>query len=161
MTAPRRLALLLVASSGLFAQGCTTSICTLIGGHDGFYVRVMVTGGRLPPGDYTFVARVGDVEITADGTILPEGSHRHGSSEGSVEDKHLILDGSVSANAGAIWVWFREGRGPSMVELGIRHEGVTLGEQSYAPKYSTVYPNGEDCSPELQQATDSLVIAAP
>jgi hypothetical protein len=160
MTTLRCLPLLLVAASGLLGQGCT-HMCTLIGGYDGLYVRVMVTGGNLPPGDYTFVARVGDVEVTADGTILPQGSFRYARGEGSVEGKHLILGGTLFDDFGDISVRFLEGRGPTMVALGIRHEGVTLGEQSYAPKYSAVYPNGEDCSPELQQATGSLVIAAP
>lgn len=156
----RRRALLLVASSGLLGQGCTYA-CTLIGGEDGLYVSVMVTGGKLPLGDYTFVARVGDVEVTADGTMLSESAFTDGAGEGIVEGKHLVLDGTLFGDFGRISVRFREGRGPTIVTLGIRHDGVTLGEQSYAPRYSAVYPNGEDCGPELQQATDSLVIAAP
>ena len=157
----RRLAPLLVASSGLLGPGCAQHICTLVGGEDGLHVTVTVEGGKLPPGDYTFVARVGDVEVTANGMIFADGNHRPGRGEGSVEGKQLVLDGSLSSGFGRITVRFREGRGPTSVALEIRHEGVALGGQAYAPRYAAVYPNGEDCSPELQQATGSLVIAAP
>jgi hypothetical protein len=125
------------------------------------YVRVDLNGGKLPPGDYTFVARVGDVEVTADGTMTPEGAFMNRGGEGIVDGKHLTLGGALYADFGWIEVHLLEGPGPEMVTLGVRHDGVTLGEQDYAPNYSAFYPNGEDCGPELHQAHASLVVAAP
>ena len=98
---------------------------------------------------------------TSTPAIFANGGFRPGRGEGSVEGKQLVLDGSLSGDFGRITVRFREGRGPTSVALETRHEGVALGEQTYTPKYAAVYPTGEDCSPERQQATGSLVIVAP
>jgi hypothetical protein len=160
MSTPGRIAILLVAASCLPAGGCTHA-CTDIGGADGLYVRIDVTGGKLPPGDYTFVARIGKDEVTAFGTMLSEGAFQNGASESIIDGKHLVLSGAVYGDSGGISVQFREGRGPTMVTLGVRYGGATLVEQSYSPTYAPVFPNGEDCGPELQQAQGSLVIAAP
>jgi len=135
--------------------------CTLIGGDDGLIVDVTVTGSSLPPDRYTIVARVAGAELEASNVIAADGSVS-GAPAGDVvvEGKHLFLQGSLFATAGTIVVGFREGGGPSAVELEVRRGSAVLAHGSFTPAYARVTPNGDSCPPALEQAHETLTLDA-
>jgi hypothetical protein len=137
--------------------------CTLIGGYDGLMVDVEVTEGTLPPDSYTIVARVGDVELRLEEVLHSEGAASvDGDDDVVVDGKHLFLDGALFGSHGSIMVGFRDGGGgPSRVTIEIWRGETMLAQETYAPKYTPYYPNGESCAPALEQAHGSLAIMAP
>lgn len=162
MSTPRRWPLLLLAAGSLLAPACSFS-CTLIGGQDGLIVEVEVTGGKLPPGDYAIIARVDGVELRIDEMLDASGgaATTSGVPEAVLDGKHLFLDGVVFGESGSFMVGFREGGGPAEVTIEVWRGDTMLGQASYAPRYSEYRPNGDHCPPELEQARDKIVLAAP
>jgi hypothetical protein len=162
MSTPRRWTLFLLAAGSVLAPSCAFT-CTLIGGQDGLIVEVEVTGGTLPAGDYAIIARVDGVELRIDETLDATGGGvtASGTPEAVVDGKRLFLDGAVFGQSGSLMVGFREGRGPAEVTIEVWRGDTMLGQETYTPRYTEYRPNGAHCPPELQQARDTIVLAAP
>jgi hypothetical protein len=152
--------LVLVAASCPLVSACTFG-CTLVGGRDGLIVDVQVTGGTLPPGAYTIIARVEDVELRLEETLSGGSATLSESPEVVVDGKHLVLEGVVFSEGGTIQVGFIDRGGPAEVTIEVWRGTVMLAQETYAPKYTEFRPNGDHCPPELAQARGSLVVAAP
>jgi len=155
-----RCLLVVAAGSYSFLSGCV-QYCTLVGSADGVIVDVQVAGGPLPSGDYTIIARADGAEARLEETILAAGAASTSPQDGVVGDKHLFIEGAVTAERGWLQIGFREGRGPAEVALEVWRGSAMLGQETYTPRYTEVHPNGEHCPPELHQARVSFVVAAP
>lgn len=159
MSTPFR-ALVLAVASCVLLPACA---CTFVGGNDGLFVDVEVTGGTLPGGVYTYIARVGGVEARMQSMLDPSGSAVTGlGGQGAVVDgKTLYVGGTVFSTWGTIEVGFREGGGPETVTLEVLRDGAMIAQATYTPRYQEVHPNGDHCPPSLEQARESLEIVAP
>ena len=163
MSALRRWSLpLVIAASCLLLPACSFT-CTLIDGQDGLMVDVEVTGGTLPPSDYTIVARIEGAEIRVDETLGEGGGEMSptGTIAVVVDGKHLFLKARLFDQSGWITIGFREGGGPDAVTIEVWRGTAMLAQETYAPKYTEFRPNGDHCPPELQQARAKLVLVAP
>lgn len=154
--------LLVIAASCLLLPACSFT-CTLVGGEDGLMVEVEVTGGRLPAGDYTIVARAEGAEFRVDETLGEGGGEGAptGTIEVVVDGKHLFLKARLFDQSGWITMGFREGGGPADVTIEVWRGTAMLAQETYAPRYTEFRPNGDHCPPELEQARAKLVLVAP
>jgi hypothetical protein len=152
------LLLAIVASCGLL-PACTLA-CTAADAYEGLILEVEVTGGRLPAGNYTIVARVDGVEIRLDETLNEDGGSASiaGIPEAVVDDHRVFVDGVVFAQSGLIAVGFRDGGGPAEVTVEVWRGATMLVQQTYTPRYMEYRPNGPSCSPVVDQARDRLVL---
>jgi hypothetical protein len=140
-------------------SGCA---CGLVGAQDGFMLDVEVTGGPLPGGNYTIVARVDGVDVRLDETLSGGGvAEISGTPEAVVGEHRLFIDGVVFAQSGMITVGFRDGGGPGKVTIEVWRGDTMLVQQTYTPEYMEYRPNGTFCPPAVEQARDRLVLEAP
>jgi hypothetical protein len=149
------LCVILLASADL---GCRQ--CPAVAAVQGLEVQMTVAHGPLRPGAYTILVDADGLELRLDETLDANGVSYGGPVEVADGDKHLRLDGALSANAGDLVVGYREGGGPSGVIVTIRQAASVLAYQAFQPSYLVESPAGDSC-PSSLYAQAQLTVTAP
>jgi hypothetical protein len=142
----------------LAAAGCLAPPpqgCTEIGCADGLTISLKKASGSWEPGMYS-------VEIDADGkkiactTQIP----LSGASPSSCDDAAVLLGTSGSAlpasEHGLSDLIFHSA--PKQVSVTVSRDGAMLATKDFTPTYQKSQPNGPDCEPICNQASDSLPV---
>jgi hypothetical protein len=156
MTKFAQLSLALLSLGCLSLPACMT--CGAVGGIEGLRLDVSIAG-TLPPGAYTTFIRADNQELVLDEIIQADGAVvATPIADVLVDGKHLYATSTVFPRSGTITVGFREGGGPANVYVELRRGTTVFSGQRFAPSYAPAYPNGDSCPPEVEQATDTLVV---
>lgn len=156
----RRTALLsLLSFTALFAQGCSSKACTLIGCASS--LELDFTGATGRPGRY-------QIEVVADGapstcqiTLPWTCATQPACSEAELPWRLTVSACELGADRETIDGIVFSIKVPASLEFVIRRDDAIVGGGSVQPVYKESRPNGPDCEPVCRQAPHIQTDIAP
>ncbi len=137
-------------------------MCTEIGCQDGLVIGFRPDAG-WPAGDYRFEVRTDRYEVSCRGSLpLPSCVEPGAAAEQrnvscNVEGVVQVAESGCALPAeahGFPELLFDPKHRPARVELRVTRDGQLVGEKNFAPQFQRLQPNGPDCEPTCEFASE-------